>query len=1060
MKKYLSTKILPLILSLSLSFSLPCLPSVQTTAAATTTATSSFLETNVTTASSGCTLVGLYGSYYSQAQSALDKINDIRKEACEAGNVPDPRNPSRMLTPDDYRPLKWSSSLEKIARIRAAEACIAYAFMDSGHNRLNNKGTFSISFDGVSSSCEDIAYYYSKKMTEGVLSWYMEKQYWLSPSSEQETRHYTSMINPNYSYVGLGDFYCEAGRYPNTMTGEFSARDGLDETMLPAPENVMQKIEVADEYIQSRFLAGDTTLDTEKSQTLTPKIQLKRNKALREVWALDSLTYTSSDPSIASVTEDGTVTAHRKGTVSITAMAGDSLFASMDLTVECTHERTLVSHTPATCTNTGSKKYYCSICDDTTEIILPKTAHNYVYQDPDDTGKAIGVCADCHATITIIPPSNLKVTWSSSQFEYRRYTTELPLQISVGSTLHCWPQITAKDTNYNDIIIESSNQSVLSVPDTIYPNGPLNELEITGTGITQVSIYPKYNRSLKKTYMIRVGDKGSVDIQKADVTLEKDTYVFDGTQKMPKLTVSYKETPLTEGCDYTISYENNVAAGTASILLHGTRLFTGTKKITFTIQKKQTTAHTHQPVIDDAIPATCNAAGMTEGSHCSLCGETLLASTETDALTHSYVNGICEKCGDIAYIDKDSLRFPITKTLDGTDSVSVCAIPGTALTGTIEIPETISIGGTEYPVSEIAANGFADQTSLTHLIVPDTVEFIHSGAFKNCTNLSVISFYPTTAPFLGEDVWQNINSALTLEAPTYATGYYELATQSGGTLSYQNLHKHKLVYYAAVAPTCEDSGNSEYYYCSKCGRYYRDANATMEIGEGQSYLMPLGHDWESDYTIDIPATAAKDGERSIHCKRCNARKMIHSYSLAEETTEDDFLFDGSDSQSDTTSSTSSSTSSTTTTKKTYPKVGKTFYFGNLKYKITSSKPSKKQFTVTCIGARSKKIRSLIISNIVIYKGNVYKVTGIEKKAFANYKKLKSISLSENIKAIGSRAFYKCSSLRSIAIYTTKLTKKNVGKQAFKGTSKKAYIYVPAKKRKAYKKWFRTKGLSL
>ncbi len=134
MKKYLSTKILPLILSLSLALSLPSLPGVQTTAAATTTtATSSVLETNVTTASSGCTLVGLYGSYYSQAQSALDKINEIRKEACEAGNVPDPRDPSRMLTPDDYRPLKWSSSLEKIARIRAAEACIAYAFMDSGH---------------------------------------------------------------------------------------------------------------------------------------------------------------------------------------------------------------------------------------------------------------------------------------------------------------------------------------------------------------------------------------------------------------------------------------------------------------------------------------------------------------------------------------------------------------------------------------------------------------------------------------------------------------------------------------------------------------------------------------------------------------------------------------------------------------------------------------------------------------------------------------------------------------------------------------------------------------
>ena len=43
-------------------------------------------------------MLGIYGSYYSQAQEALDKLNEIRKEACEAGNIPDPRDPSRMLT--------------------------------------------------------------------------------------------------------------------------------------------------------------------------------------------------------------------------------------------------------------------------------------------------------------------------------------------------------------------------------------------------------------------------------------------------------------------------------------------------------------------------------------------------------------------------------------------------------------------------------------------------------------------------------------------------------------------------------------------------------------------------------------------------------------------------------------------------------------------------------------------------------------------------------------------------------------------------------------------------
>ena len=74
--------------------------------------TQTVLETNVTEASEGCTLVGVYGSYFAQAKEALAKINEIRKEACEAGNIRDPRNSGRYLQPSDYVPLKWSSDLE------------------------------------------------------------------------------------------------------------------------------------------------------------------------------------------------------------------------------------------------------------------------------------------------------------------------------------------------------------------------------------------------------------------------------------------------------------------------------------------------------------------------------------------------------------------------------------------------------------------------------------------------------------------------------------------------------------------------------------------------------------------------------------------------------------------------------------------------------------------------------------------------------------------------------------------------------------------------------------
>ena len=37
-------------------------------------------------------------------------------------------------------------------------------------------------------------------------------------------------------------------------------------------------------------------------------------------------------------------------------------------------------------------------------------------------------------------------------------------------------------------------------------------------------------------------------------------------------------------------------------------------------------------------------------------------------------------------------------------------------------------------------------------------------------------------------------------------------------------------------------------------------------------LDPNGHDWEDDYTVDVPATYTIDGSESIHCMDCEAVK--------------------------------------------------------------------------------------------------------------------------------------------------------------------------------------------
>ncbi len=49
------------------------------------------------------------------------------------------------------------------------------------------------------------------------------------------------------------------------------------------------------------------------------------------------------------------------------------------------------------------------------------------------------------------------------------------------------------------------------------------------------------------------------------------------------------------------------------------------------------TAHTHTVVVDEAVAATCTETGLTEGSHCSDCGEVIVAQEIIPALGHDMV---------------------------------------------------------------------------------------------------------------------------------------------------------------------------------------------------------------------------------------------------------------------------------------------------------------------------------------------------------------------------------------------------------------------------------------
>ncbi len=52
---------------------------------------------------------------------------------------------------------------------------------------------------------------------------------------------------------------------------------------------------------------------------------------------------------------------------------------------------------------------------------------------------------------------------------------------------------------------------------------------------------------------------------------------------------------------------------------------------------------------------------------------------------------------------------------------------------------------------------------------------------------------------------------------------------------------HQAIRIAAVKATCDTAGNIEYWHCANCDKYYKDADLTVEIAKEDIVIKPLGH---------------------------------------------------------------------------------------------------------------------------------------------------------------------------------------------------------------------------
>ena len=108
-----------------------------------------------------------------------------------------------------------------------------------------------------------------------------------------------------------------------------------------------------------------------------------------------------------------------------------------------------------------------------------------------------------------------------------------------------------------------------------------------GTAFLEIGVYVEGTGYDKHTIPFHVIDDPSapppsVDISQCTVTVKDQTYT--GKALEPPVTVKYGDATLVKDTDYTVSYEDNKNAGTATVTLTGKGGYTGTRKVTFAIK--------------------------------------------------------------------------------------------------------------------------------------------------------------------------------------------------------------------------------------------------------------------------------------------------------------------------------------------------------------------------------------------------------------------------------------------------------------------------------------------
>ena len=334
--------------------------------------------------------------------------------------------------------------------------------------------------------------------------------------------------------------------------------------------------------------------------------------------------------------------------------------------------------------------------------------------------------------------------------------------VDVGDSFEISPVI-ATDIDNVKITWEVSNSSVVSID----KNGVFHALS---DGRTRVScnIENEETGSIADYLLyLYVRTEPNVDsIEKSEIELSAESFVYDGTAKQPDVTVKLNDKTLIAGTDYNVTYSNNTAVGTATVTISGVGNYSGTITKNFTItaasikDAKITLSKTSynydgkakKPTVtvklgnknlvkDKDYTITYKNNKNIGTATVTIKGKGNYTGTLTQTFTIKAKKGTAFTSG--------SYKYKVT----GTSTVAFNGIKSTKTTK-VTIPKTVKYGGKTFKVTSIADKALKGKTKVTKVIIGDNVTVIGKNAFYGCTKLSKVTM-GTKIKTIGTSAFKN-----------------------------------------------------------------------------------------------------------------------------------------------------------------------------------------------------------------------------------------------------------------------------------------------------------------